>query len=698
MKNYVLHIIFCFVSFLNVVAQTSDSIPNIDLNEVSVIANNTIHKKNSDVFLITKDMRERYKSVNDILKILPNISYNDISSTVKVFNNENVLFTVNNKPESRDIISGISPERIRKIEVFTNPPRRFRLLGYDYVINVALINDYVGHDVYLSNFMMITPNYNKKDYIANEQPGVMYSYSSKKFSISGMYGFADINWNYPTDFSKKIGGDIDYSSSPASKHNPNNDFNNISHSVNISSDYRFNDNTQMSVVLSYLNENIDETTNYNINSIKLYSLRDFEEINAQRNLNRDAKISAILESKLSNKIDMHIDLNYNYQNNKMDNGYFIPGSINNLSRFRGIKNYLSGNFDFTFSSDNLSLNWGAFATYNNYKMNYLSGNPLSKDKDVRLKLYVSGEYQFSDALIGSIGLTLVDTSKSNNIVSKNRFNVLPNASISFNPNSDLSLLLNYESKIEYPILTQISQYGYMIDDYLKYVGNPNLNPAIIHELNFIGQYKYLSLNTGYTVSRSFITEIYNQSAQNEILLSNINAKYQKWWIGLSYDYHISQNLIWKNSIEVSKNYMSNKDYSSSQFNWSFDSHLDWWIPRPRILLTADYSRSMYNVAMLQGKRMTGFDIYQLSLQRAFLKNSLTVSLSYIPPINSGRKMTQTSEIKSNFYYEINRMNLSVYNNLIMLRLTWHFNRGKVSYPKSYDSKFDEEKVDKRGLL
>ena len=697
MKSYILLLLGLVLSF-NLQAQTLDTIPEIELSEVSVIANNTIHKKNSDVFLITQDMRERYKSVNDILKILPNISFNDVSNTVKVFNNENVLFTVNNKPESRDIISGISPERIRKIEVFTNPARRFRLMGYDYVINVSLINDYVGNDVYISNFMMITPNYNKKNYIANEQPGVMYSYSSKKFSISGMYGFADINWNFPTDFSKKIGGDIDYSSSPASKHNPNNDFNNISHSVNISSDYRFNDNTQMSVVLSYLNENIDETTNYNINSIKLYSLRDFEEINAQRNLNRDAKISAILESKLSNKIDMHIDLNYNYQNNKMDNGYFIPDSINNLSRFIGIKNYLSGNFDFTFCSDNLSLNWGAFATYNHYKMNYLSGDPLSKDKDVRLKLYVSGEYQFSDALIGSIGATFANTSKSNNIISRNKFNVLPNASVSINPNADMSVLLNYESKIEYPILTQISEYNYMIDDYLKYIGNPNLNPAIIHELNFIGQYKYLSLNSGYTISCSYITEIYNASAKNEINLSYINAKYQKWWVGLAYDYHISRNLIWKNSVEVSKNYMSNHDYSSAQFNWSLDSHLDWWIPRPRILFTADYSRSMYNVAMLQGNRVTGFDIYQLSLQRAFFKNSLSVSLSYIPPINWGRIMTQSSEIKSKFYNEINRMNLSVYNNLIMFRLTWRFNKGKVSYPKSYDLKFDEEKVDKRGLL
>ena len=253
MKSYVLPIILCILLSFNLQAQTLDTIPEIELSEVSVIANNTIHKKNSDVFLITQEMRERYKSVNDILKILPNISFNDVSNTVKVFNNENVLFTVNNKPESRDIISGISPQRIRKIEVFTNPARRFRLMGYDYVINVSLINDYVGNDVYISNFMMITPNYNKKNYIANEQPGVMYSYSSKKFSISGMYGFADINWNFPTDCSKKIGGDIDYSSSPASKHNPNNDFNNISHSVNISSDYRFNDNTQMSVVLSYLN-------------------------------------------------------------------------------------------------------------------------------------------------------------------------------------------------------------------------------------------------------------------------------------------------------------------------------------------------------------------------------------------------------------------------------------------------------------
>ncbi|MDE5970005.1 MAG: outer membrane beta-barrel family protein [Muribaculaceae bacterium] len=697
MKSYILLLLGLVLSF-SLQAQTMDTIPEIELSEVSVIANNTIHKKNSDVFLITQDMRERYKSVNDILKILPNISFNDVSNTVKVFNNENVLFTVNNKPESRDIISGISPERIRKIEVFTNPARRFRLMGYDYVINVSLINDYVGNDVYISNFMMITPNYNKKNYIANEQPGIMYSYSSKKFSISGMYGFANINWNFPTDFSKKIGGDIDYSSSPASKHNPNNDFNNISHSVNISSDYRFNDNTQMSVVLSYLNEDINESTDYNINHLTDNSTRNFKEIYNQGNLSRDAKVSAILESKLNDKIDMHVDLNYNYQTNKIDNGYIIPDVINNQARFRGIKNYLSGNIDFTFSSDKLNLNWGALATYNRYKMNYLSGNPLSKDTDIRSNIYVSAEYMFSEALMGSIGATFVDSSKSNNVVSKNKFNILPNASLSFNPNSDLSLLLNYESKIEYPILTQISQYGYMIDDYLKYVGNPNLNPAIIHELNFIGQYKSLSLNSGYTVSRSFITEVYNNSYQNEILLSNINAKYQKWWVGLAYDYHISRNLIWKNSVEVSKNYMSNHDYSSAQFNWTLDSHLDWWIPRPRILFSADYSRSMYNSAMLQGKRMTGFDIYQLSLQRAFFKNSLSVSLSYIPPINLGRKMTQTFEIKSNFYHEINRMNLSVYNNLIMFRVAWRFNRGKVSYPKSYDLKFDEEKVDRKGLL
>ena len=92
----------------------------------------------------------------------------------------NVLIEVDGVQVPSEYLQALPLSRISRIQIVYAPSARYTTEGIRYVINVKLKNDFVGHDLYIGNYTMISAGDNNgSDIVANEQPKIQYIYLAK---------------------------------------------------------------------------------------------------------------------------------------------------------------------------------------------------------------------------------------------------------------------------------------------------------------------------------------------------------------------------------------------------------------------------------------------------------------------------------------------------------------------------------------
>lgn len=126
--------------------------------------------------------------------------------------------------------------------------------------------------------------------------------------------------------------------------------------------------------------------------------------------------------------------------------------------------------------------------------------------------------------------------------------------------------------------------------------------------------------------------------------------------------------------------------------------MEYWINPIGLLAKVEYTREMQKNPLLQGWQQYGQDLWQISLRKSFIDDALAVSLNYVPPIHLGIRTSQESSIETSFFKQRQNLNLHTYDNLLMLRIEWRFNKGRKKQRRIQEYEFDiEQKIDK-GLL
>lgn len=126
--------------------------------------------------------------------------------------------------------------------------------------------------------------------------------------------------------------------------------------------------------------------------------------------------------------------------------------------------------------------------------------------------------------------------------------------------------------------------------------------------------------------------------------------------------------------------------------------MEYWIKPIELLVKVEYSREMQKIPLLQGWQQFGQDLWQLSLRKTFINNSLSVSLNYVPPIHIGVRTAQKSCIETPSLNLSQNLNLRTYDNLLMLRIEWRFNKGRNKQRQVQQYEFDSEQKQDKGLL
>ena len=675
----------------------------IELDEIVVNAALVKHDSRSDEYILTSELRQGATSVYEVLSRLPGVTYDNIGNTVSVRMDRNVLIVVDGVRVSQEYLQALPLSRISRIQIVYAPEARYTTEGIRYVINVKLKNDFVGHELYVGNYTMISAGDNNgSDIIANEQPKLQYTYSGENIDITAGYGYGTIHWNYPVSYSRDYLGIASVSSAESNQKSPNDHNATNSNVANLGIDWHIAPYQTLSFRSMLLNDRIRHQSLYNVSQIAhdYGSGIQYQEITKEFSTSNDISTAVYYQGMFRNGWSIYSAFGYDRLQDKLSSEY-QGFDANTASRSRNTKDYYRGELDFNYSfNEETSLNFGYRGVWNRYQtFNREDNLKLSEYRDNRHNGYVFFDWSARENLLLHLGSGL-EVIQKKSLASKNDWlKILPQVTVTYQPSEKVQLMAEYMTRMEYPSLYQVSESSSFIDKWLVQTGNSSLLPSRRQSVSLQGTFfDSFIIGAEYTHSKNGITDWYEKSGDNLYLKTFTNSRNREFRAVAAYDWEIIEGLTWKNILQWQWQKISGHGLSNHASNFSWNSNMEYWIKPIGLLAQLEYSREMQKLPLLQGWQQFGQDLWQLSLRKSFINNSLSVSLNYVPPIHIGVRTNQKSYIEASSLNLRQNLNLHTYDNLLMLRLEWRFNKGRNKQRRVQQYEFDSELKQDKGLL
>ncbi len=675
----------------------------VELDEVVVKAALVKHDSRSDEYVLTSELCHGAASVYEVLSRLPGVIYNNIGNTVSVRMDRNVLIEVDGVQVPSEYLQALPLSRISRIQIVYAPSARYTTEGIRYVINVKLKNDFVGHDLYIGNYTMISAGDNNgSDIVANEQPKIQYIYSGEKIDVTAGYGYGTIHWNYPISYSRNYTGIASVNTADAGPKSPNDHNGTNSHVANIGIDWQIAPYHILSLRGMYHNDRINHESVYNaaLKEFQKDSDTDYRETSIESSEADDISAAAYYQGVFHNGWSIYSALGYDRLRDNLRSEY-SGLNVYSVNRHRNTKDYIRGELDLNYSfNDAMALNFGYRGIWNNYKtFNRDNNQPLSKYEDNRHNGYVFFDWSFANSLLLHIGTGVEAIHNSSFENKRDWLNFLPQTTVTWQPSENVQLMGEYTARMEYPSLYQVSASPAFIDQWLIQTGNPQLTPSRRQTVSLQATlFDALILGAEYVHSSNSITDWYEKSDGNRYLKTFTNARNREFRTVAAYEWTITKGLTWNNIIQWQWQEIAGYGLANHASNLSWNSNMEYWIKPIELLAKVEYSREMQKIPLLQGWQQFGQDLWQLSLRKAFINNSLSVSLNYVPPIHIGVRTAQKSCIETPSLNLSQNLNLRTYDNLLMLRIEWRFNKGRNKQRQVQQYEFDSEQKQDKGLL
>ena len=129
-----------------------------------------------------------------------------------------------------------------------------------------------------------------------------------------------------------------------------------------------------------------------------------------------------------------------------------------------------------------------------------------------------------------------------------------------------------------------------------------------------------------------------------------------------------------------------------------ESSIGYLSPKLKLFSSLGYRRDMSRIPELQGFSEYGYDMWNLAVNKYLLKDRLVLSLNYTIPLSLGVRQSQKTSVSTPFYLQRNALDLGIYDNMLIFRLTFRFGKGRETKEIIDNTRYDDESVDKRGLL
>jgi hypothetical protein len=686
------------------VLEHADSVGKaINLEEIVVKAALVKHDAQSDEYTLTPKLTEGVASVYDVFSRLPGVTYNSLNNSVSVRMDNNTLIEVNGNRVSPDYVRALPLNRISRIQIIYAPSARYSTEGIRYVINIKLKNDFEGHDLYIGNYTMVSAGDNNgKNVIANEQPKVQYIFSGKKVDITAGYGFASINWNYPFSYSRTYNGIASITTSAVTAKKPNDHNSTRSHAANLGFDWQLSRKQTLSLRGTFQSDIIKHNSDYEIaTSLPIQqAIENYFESSYNKSRPNNIATAIYYKGIFGNGWSIYSALSYDRVSDNINSLYEIQ-ALSDVSRHRNAKDYFRGILDLNYSfSDNLSLNFGYQSISNRYLTHACENERLlSKYAEQRHNSYVFFDWSPKESILLHIGTGIESILKKGIDDKRNWLEFLPQVTFTWQTSENVQFMAEYAVNMDYPSLYQVSEAPTIIDRWLTQTGNSLLSPSREETASLQATFfDNLIVGAEYTHTHNSITDWYEKLTSDSFTKTFKNARNREFKVVVGYDWAIFKGLTWNNIIQWQWQKVNGENLASDATNLLWQSKMEYWHKPIGLLAKIEYSRQMQKIPLLQGYQHYGQDLWLISLQKSFLNKSLSVSLNYIPPFHFGVRANQNSQITTSFLTLYDNLKLRTYDNLLMIRVQWRFNKGRHKKRQIQDYDFSTEQKQNKGLL
>lgn len=674
---------------------TLDSILTDSIPEIQVLANSINNLKDRDIYYITNKQQKETPILIDLIDNLPHFTYNRIKKNISFKMDSRIAYQINNIESTFEDIQSLPSNRVQHIEVIHFPKGRNSLSECKYIINIKLKNGYIGQDFIISNFSILDIGKNNgQDFLINEQPSLQYDYTNQKWNFDVKYGYGMINWNLPYSYEKSyLNNNLEYISDKYTSDNPNEHNSINAYYIKTGLDYQFNPKSRLSFRSLY-SSNKEKNEHYFTFTEYPTELVQNEHITTNEKKG-DSRFSLTFQQEINNKLVLQTSINYNYVRISTNSTYQLMPSLTYKSHFGDYKHFTNWFIDLSHKYNNSSiLNYGYIGTWKKYKAHETSYKGIVNK---HYKIYSYWDYTISSKSGILIG-TSIDYIRQQNHRKKNIWKILPSLRINYSPIKHITFLGSYNTSISYPTIYQLSSNTYPKDILMYHKGNSNLKVAEKHFISFQGSFwDNLIIEGNIEIGLNTPVPLFT-NGEDKFYQSYTNAIIKSANLYIGYNWKIASNLHWDNMIQYRYDEISYKNNQNACENWGITSKINYYLNNLNMQASLEYDKGMYKIPTIQGYNDIGQDIWQLTLQKSILRNRAYITFCYVLPIKLGISQRQKNITNTDFYMERTYLDMSTYNNLVLIRVQINLHKGINIKKNLIKSTFENETKKNRGLI
>jgi hypothetical protein len=680
--------------------------PNVNsLKEVSISESSRENQIDRDIQVVTDKMKSGASNTKEVLDKMTGVDYDRYNNSIKVDNDSKVIILVDGIEKDQEYVKNLSPDRLKKVEIIRDPGGRYALEGYSAVINIILKKDYRGTEIFISDRTMADPDAIKKEYIPvqnNISATVNYVYN--KVNVYGKFNNSYNNFNLNSTGKKEYNNGLIIERNPISNDDLNTKVKQLYNYYTIGTDYYINPKHTISFESMLMTQPKTNNTSeelYKVTYTKNDSLIDvFNTESRNKSNNYNSYNSLFYEGKLNENNVINSNFTFsNYTNNYTNEykGTFITPrneegkDIKYSTKFYAeylhtFKNKTNLQIGYGNTSENLNSNFSVDTAYSNFKY-----------KDFRHKLYSYYSWKATKKISIKLG-GASETSTPNADGQKNSYLIFqPYADIKFDVSKMLNIKAKYRASSNYPNIGQTNPYTYLLDMESVRTGNPKLRPEVTNKISLQTTILQglITIEPYYHFSNNYITEIGILRPDNIFEYNYSNAGYYKnYGVESSITIPFSKSLTLQSSFDFFESSINYSNHTHFIRDWSMSSQFIYQNQKHKTVTGFQFQNNMRKYITAQGYNKGDNDFWILFVQQPFFKEKLSIMLLYFTPLTWGVDFNQGSYIKTDTYTENKWNNIDLLKNMLMLEVSYRFNKGKTVNKKLKEVEKINEKSSK----
>jgi hypothetical protein len=665
------------------------------LGEVVVKGATRGYTIDKDVQMVTAKMREGSTNTLEVLERMNGLTYDRYNRAIKVDGDNKVIMLVNGLEKDQEYIKNLSPDRIKEVEVMRNPGGRYALEGYTAVINIVLKSDYRGTEISaLENGLLDLDN--QMDIIFPINYATLtynYTYDKVNLYVKGNSTYNQFLIPGATDQNYSNGTSMQYRPLDGGK---NMHIRNLNNGYTAGVDYYLNPRHTLSfesTVSAFPSKQLFEQ-NQQVSQFRNDTLINQYTSNQTNNSDiRDITGTLFYIFKISEATKLNTEFTYNryddtYTNTLIQsNGFQRDETGSNHKDFTKFYSELSHTLN---EKSTVMVGYGN--TWRNLQNDYTTSTQLLPSSglmydttdfgmsELRHKLYAYYSLALNKKLSFKVGAA-AEYSRPKTAETDNTYLIYqPYLDFNFAAHQMLDIKLKYRAESQYPSISQVTPFTQYLDQYTSQKGNPNLSPDLTHTVSARMRLMQglFSVEPYYGFSNNRINRVVNSIDGNliEFGFENVGQYISR---GIKGDLTIplfKQSFIIKTDFDFFHQSITYQERVNAFNDWTGNMQLLYIDKKVHTVGGLIYQKGLRKVINAQGYEMGNNDFWLMFVQQPLFKNSLTVMVGYILPVNFLTNYEQGSYTDTGLYTTTSLYDISMLKNMMIVNITYRFNKGK----------------------